>query len=214
MKKYILLIMLCLPVLTWSQNASWELVKETDNNKVYTRNSGNDNLKELKITGTMNCSLNSFMTAICDATFYTQWVYKCIEAKIFKEVSRDSLYYYTVTDFPYPLSNRDIVVLSTQGVNAVTGEAFSHSIAQPNKLPYKSDLVRIELFESKWTAKEIEPGKVSYQYVAMADPNGNIPVWMTNMTLSIGPLNTIEKLEEIVRLPHFKNAPPLSFLAK
>jgi len=42
--------------------------------------------------------------------------------------------------------------------------------------------------------------------VIKTDPGGNIPVFLTNLFIDKGPIQTIEKMREMLQLPEYRDA--------
>jgi len=175
-------------------NNEWHLTKEKNNIKVYTRKSKSSAIKEIRIKTTMKTSLEELTAYLGDVPKYTKWVYKCSQSKRIKTNSPQDFYYHTTTDMPFPLTDRDLVVHSTQYIDQETGIYYSHSVAAPKEVPVKRGVVRITTFESNWKITPLSNGTVAIDYTALADPAGYLPAWMVNLGVSTGPFITMQQL--------------------
>jgi len=136
-----------------AQNESlkgWVLQEEKTNLKVYTRPDERSGIKEVRIIATIKTTIPSLMAALNDVDGYTEWVYKCEQPKKLTVNSPQDFYYYTKTDLPFPVADRDLVVHSKQWKDAQTGVVYSRSVASPNYISKEKDVVRIQTFESFW----------------------------------------------------------------
>ena len=181
----------------------WELIKEQGPLKVYTRKSEDSDIKELRITTQMKATLNDFIEALNDADSYKEWVYKCASSRLVERISDFELYYQVESDFPFPLSDRDLVVYTIQKIDA-SGTFHSDSVARPDYQPKEKGVVRISLFESHWKVTALGDGTVFIDYNSKVDPAGNIPLWVINLGLTIGPVKTMESFTEFVEQKKFK----------
>ena len=179
------------------KSEDWQLVKEKGNLKIYTRKSVHSDIKELRIITTMKASIEDFVDALNDADSYKVWVYKCESSKLVEKVSDSELYYQVETDFPFPMSDRDLVAYTKQEFDE-HGVFYSNTIATPNKQPKEKGVVRINLFESHWKVIPQNDGSVYIDYNSKVDPAGNIPQWIVNLGLTVGPVKSMERFTEFV----------------
>jgi hypothetical protein len=177
----------------FSQKTEWKFIKETKDVKVYYREIPNKSLKEVKIQTVFDADINTIVEVLREVSSYPKWVYKAVYSKKLKEISPNEMIYYNKLDFPWPLTDRDVVIHTkvTKGLN----EAVSISYATEDPKMPKNEMVRISEFNSKWTLKQ-SGQKVNAEYVFSSNPGGNIPVWMVNMSLEDGPIKTIANLKK------------------
>lgn len=180
--------------------SDWDLVKEEGTIEVFTRNNEDTNLKEIRITLTLESSIAAIEALLNDVPLYTSWVYKCSDSKELETVHSNEFYYYIVLDFPFPLSDRDLVVHSQHRIDEQTGVYYSHSSASPTGLiEEQEDFVRINLFESSWTITPLKDGVVYIDYQAISGPGGDIPIWLVNLAITKGPLETMKQFVELAQ---------------
>jgi hypothetical protein len=182
------------------EKASWELVSAEKDLNIYTRTSEGSPIKEIQITTTIESTMQRVTDLLSDVPNYKLWVYKCNDAKRIKTTSSNDFHYYVETALPYPFSNRDLSVHSVQWWNRETGVYHSRSVAAANAVPQKKGIVRITEFESKWEIKPRNDGRVDIAYTARANPGGEIPVWLVNLVITKGPLETMQKFTELARV--------------
>ncbi len=185
---------------------TWDFKKEKQGIKVFTRESTIDNLKELKITTSVTAQLNSIVAVLNDVDSYKDWVYKTKEAKILERVNENSVYYYSESEMPWPLSNRDVCVYSTLLQDPVTKTITSTSSSRHTYIENKNGIVRVEVLESKWVFTPLEDGTVDINYQMKTDPGGNIPLWMYNLAIDQGPVQTILGFKKMLNNSRYKNA--------
>lgn len=203
MKIRILVLLICgLSVQLMAQD--WQFRKSSNDIKVYFRESSDSKIKELKITCQVKSSLAGAVTVISDATKFSEWVYECKEAKVLEGESMKDFVYYNLTDFPWPLSNREFILRCTTYQDAKTLVVYSMASAEPKVLPMDKRYVRVQLVQSNWTLKPMGNGLVQVEYYLKSDPGGNIPVWMVNLALDIGPLKSLKKFKERVESEQYK----------
>jgi len=181
--------------LSYAQDSTWQLKRETNQLKVYTRNISETGIKELKITTQFKTSLNSIIALFNDVPANTEWVYSSKVSKITEKLAPNDIYYYSVSDFPWPLQDRDLIVRFT-----------STSYSKEEKYPLQKGIVRVTIFDSKWILTPLPGGKVNIEYTVKTDPGGNIPVFLTNMFIDRGPVATMKKMRDMLQVPKYRDA--------
>ena len=207
MLKYLsILILLLLPVLVISQDVSsmvdasdtlneetWELSSEKPGIKVYTRIPENSNIKELRIKVDLKGDMDTLLNIVNDANNFGSWVYKCADSSPVTPPEGYNMAYAATTDFPFPMSDRELVAYSKQWLDE-KGRIHTHTICAPDAIPVKSGIVRIQAYEARWLIEQVDEENIHVDYVSFVDPGGHIPAWIINLALTAGPMKTFEKL--------------------
>ncbi len=199
----IALFILSLPSSISAQSSSWELTTSKDDLEVYTRTNTDCKIKEIRIKTLIKTNLDNLFAVLHNVSGYPDWVYKGIDSKPLEHLDENTFYYYTASNFPFPFSDRDLVVLSKKWYDEATATWHSYSKAQPDYLPEEGNFVRIQAFESHWKIKDMGDGTIQIDYEASTDPGGMLPAWIINLGITTGPTKTMtalkEKLEEMDR---------------
>ncbi len=209
MKKIILvaLAILMLADVTYAQKANdWQLKREKGNIMVYTRNIGETGVKELKFHTQIETSLNSISALFDDVPRNVDWVYNAKEGKILEISAPNHMIEYSVSDFPWPLNDRDLVMDSVVEQDPETKVVTARSKAIPDYYPERKGIVRIEVLDLEWILTPLPGGIVDIVYMLKTDPGGNIPLFLTNLFIDKGPIETIEKMKEMLKLPEYRDA--------
>ncbi len=179
------------------EHGPWKLVSDKGDLKVYKRTRAGTNLKELRIDNVFNVSAERMVRALDDVDGYVDWIYKCSEAKIITQPSKNEVIYYTRADVPAPIWDRDILSHSTYNYYPESDTHYYKAYAAENDeeyVPVRKKIVRVKDYGSSWTIKEIEPGTVETINTIYMDPGGSIPNWMANMTIQKGPIKSMRSL--------------------
>ncbi len=201
----VLIILFTFQVSLLSQKGGWKLKKEKDGIEIYTKDGIANNLKEIKINTLLKASLSSITAALSDINAYPEWVYKCIDSKPLYMVGGQELYFYTETNLPWPLQNRDLVLHNITFQDPVTKTVFSSSVTAEGIEPEKEGIVRVPYLVSKWVFTPLKNGTVHLSYYLNSDPGGSIPDWLVNMAIEQGPFQTMKKFRELVKKEKYKN---------
>ncbi|RMG76619.1 MAG: hypothetical protein D6714_21120 [Bacteroidetes bacterium] len=198
---------------TTAQSGDWVLSDSDDDMTIYYREPADSPIKELKFNFTVRASLSAIVSVLEDVDNYPKWVYKLSESKVLKKVRDGEVYYYNVMDFPWPLSDRDLIAHSRIYQDPVTKVITSVSTGAPREVPEQPDIVRIKTLEIRYVIRPNDNGTVTIEYFLKSDPAGNLPAWLVNLALEHGPVETIRSFKKMLLKPHYKNA-RLAFISE
>ncbi|MCK5170195.1 MAG: hypothetical protein KAQ75_09965 [Bacteroidales bacterium] len=174
----------------------WELSKENDGIKIYTRIKKDSKIKEFKAKIVISTSVGKLVQIIDDVKNYPNWMTNCEFSKTHKTLNDSTGINYMKTSIQWPLSDRDLVfeyrVLTN---NSKYFEVIIKSV--PNQMPVMEDIIRIIKAEGKFIFKEIEPGKIEITYQFFANPEGYLPAWIINLFIVEGPYHTLLNLQKL-----------------
>jgi len=185
--------------------SSWDFKKEKDGIRVYTRDVADSNLKELRIIFNIESNISSVVALICDIPAYTDFVYRCTTAKTLKRINALETYDYYSVDFPWPFSDRDMIVQSTIEQNPKTKVVSVQSLIKPDYVEQEKGFVRIQKHINKWVFTPISPNQVQADYFLSSEPAGNIPNWIVNMAIDQGPMHSMVRLRKLVQSDRYRN---------
>ncbi|HMC84782.1 MAG TPA: START domain-containing protein [Chitinophagaceae bacterium] len=184
----------------------WQLKVDKEGIKVYTKQMENSPLKAVKTVCTINTSLTILTALLLDINNTPEWVYATKKISLLKQVSLSDLIYYSEIEIPWPVSNRDFIVLLKVTQDQKTKVVSVIGDNKPDYLPAVKNVVRIKRSYSKWLISPLPNGQVKIEYILEVDPGGAIPAWLINMFATKGPYETFKKLREEVKKPAYIQA--------
>lgn len=198
------------PVFAQTIDDTWTLEEERANTRVYLR-TNTDQLKEVRLIATFEIGIPEILEVLNDVEDYPNWVYRTMESTLIERKQDtvwqvvptgsdellviDTLYYYTRSDFPWPLNDRDFVIRSwtePAGPDGVV-RSLSRGVDRPDIRP--GEATRVRVFQSDWTLIPRPDGSTTVDYYLRTDPAGQIPTWITNIAIKRGPIKLIEAFE-------------------
>lgn len=185
---------------------NWEYKKEKDGIKIYTRDIENSNIKELRITLEVEADMSAVVALICDVSAYKKWVYKCSESKTLRQISSTESIDYYIADFPWPMTDRDMVTYSVIKQDPETGIVTSRTESRSGELAIKEDFVRVTKHVNTWAFKEIGNGKIAVDYTLNTSPAGSIPTWLVNLVIDQGPLQSMQEFRKLLKDQKYQSA--------
>ncbi|TXC85249.1 START domain-containing protein [Luteibaculum oceani] len=177
-------------------DTSWTLKRDKKNVKVYTRSHPDFGLDEFKGESIIPFHIDKVLKVLKSPEKMPQWVPDCEYAKL-EEKTVEGQLHYTVTDLPFPLSNRDAYI---EMVFHITKDGYLIRVeGLPKYKPEENGLVRIPYLKGFWKLTMLEGNKTKVTYQIQADPGGAIPTWLANATAVSTPYNTILNLQEFIK---------------
>jgi len=209
--QFSLLLFIGLIATSFNSSIKWKLEKSKNGIQVYSYKPVGENLKQLKSHTKIKTSLSSLIHVLSDVEGYKNWIYKCAEAKKIKQLAPNKMVYYTVNNAPWPVEDRELYAVNKYYQDKKTKIVYSISEPLANiKIPPVKGLVRVTNFYGKWQFTPIGNGEVVVDYFLKLDPAGSIPDWVVNMTLEVGPYQSLvnfkkEVLKEEHQQANYKN---------
>lgn len=185
--------------LSFTSSIDWELRKSSKGIFVYTKQSPNSDIKEVKCVTNFQSNLKNLVYFIKDISSHPQYIYQCKSSFIIKNVNDSELYYYHETDAPWPVANRYGVVYYKITQNNITKVVSIKSNGVLGMYPNQPDLVEVPVLTASWTFTPKSDGTVDGEYYLYLNPGGNIPSWLINLFVVDGPYNTITNMKEMLK---------------
>jgi hypothetical protein len=191
----ILLLILCFSE-AFGQG-KWELKKDEDGIQIFTRKAAKGNIKELRVVCELDATKAQLINTLENIQDYNSWVYSNKKSTILKMISPQNIIYYTQSHLPWPIRDRDLVVELNITPTPEILNIQARSV--PDYLPKDSNYIRVPYSLAVWKVTQAANNKLKVDYTFSVDPGGNIPTWLINATLTIGPYNSFVKLREILK---------------
>lgn len=189
---YLIGLLLLISVFAGSLAAQpWELVREGDGIKVYTRQEAGTSVKAFKATGSVEAPAEKIYKLLEDVNHTEWWSAPISELKVLAYEKNKMARYYLVYDAPWPVNNRDLCVDVSVGIDRINGVYSVTAVTNPGFIPEKPDRVRILKYRQSWTVTSAGANLSNVVLEGLVDPAGNIPSWMANMVISKTPFNAI-----------------------
>ena len=176
--------------------SGWELKKDKDSIRVFTRTSETSKFNELKVEFSLRGSYGQLRAILEDVENYKSWVYATKTSNLVEKKGTGDLIYYSEIAAPWPISNRDfysntrIWIDSTQGALHITSRNVSDSY------PHIGHIVRIPYLKADWSVSVLSPGWLRIEYTLGWNPGGSIPAWVANMFSTNGPFQSFSQLKK------------------
>ncbi len=185
-----LLFLLALPAT--AEEDDWALAKSEDGVEVYTRSVPGSEVKEFRASAVVPAPLDEVVGWWQDPTTYTEWIDRCAEAHRVEDASGVAANYMKF-DFPFPASDRDVVVRAK-----LLGESDGKKVFEGSNVdgvvPERGGVVRIAKLRSRWEFRAQGEAATQVAYQQHMDPSGMLPAFILNRAAVDNPMNTLRGL--------------------
>lgn len=183
----------------------WRLHFDKDNIQIYTRKQDNSAFAAFKAVAVLNSPIENIMAVMANPHSCVEWVHGCVESWGFDEISFTKRYAYSVNDLPWPVKDRDYVLeINTQN-DPESGTIEMRMFAVADKLPKKSEFVRVNVAETHYIFRPIPEGKTEMIWLQHTDPGGAIPGWLVNSLIVDIPVKSMKTLESVANSSKYSN---------
>lgn len=184
----------------------WQLSKKESGIQVYVLDSTTSAVDSFKGVVTIPASLSALVELLDDTKIYTRLLHDCKSAQVVKVVGTNQAYKYIVTNMPWPVKDRDMIVHSVLTQNLKTKQVVINMKAAPKLVALKANRVRIQNMTGRWILTPVGKGMTKVVYEMNVDPAGSLPKWLVN-TLSVDiPYFTLNNLRELVQKTEYQSA--------
>lgn len=176
----------------------WELVKDKQGIKVFTRLNEDRSFKEFKSIMQIKAEMSDFLAVLYDVQALPQWGHNITESRLLNRPDPFRQIYYAIAKAPWPYKNRDGVyqnIIQWEGQEKVLTIEIE---LLEDVIEINDDLVRMEGY-GFWMAKEIAEGELEITFQMQIDPGGAIKAWMANMFVSDSPYFTMKGLRKVMK---------------
>ncbi len=179
--------------------SDWDLSKDENGIKVYTRKTDSSDFKSVKVETIFTGTCEKLAGILMGVDKNIKWVYNTKSLHPIKRFNDNELIYYAETSLPWPMKNRDQAIRINLYPDAANHALKIITTGEPNAIPVTKGIVRVPYFLGVWNVKEINNGKISIEYYLNVDPGGSVPAWISNMFVAKGPYETFVNLSKLLK---------------
>jgi len=179
-----------------SGEPDWKLEKDSDGIKVYLAKAENSSIKQFKVEAFIEATPKEIVDAVVDIENNHKWFVSVEKGKLVERISPNEFIFSQVIEVPFPFQDRQ-VVQNTKVTNLENGVLRIDLNSVSDVLEVDDDYVRMTVAVGYWILTPTAEG-TDLEYSFLADPAGNIPVWLANQFIVDNPLKTIKGLREYI----------------
>jgi len=184
----------------------WEIRKDQDGIRVYSRTTDNSQFNELKVETTLQGKLSSLAALILDIGNYPNWSFNSEKAYVLKRIGPSELYFYSLIRSPWPASDRDLAIHLHITQDSSTRTLYIRADEIANYIPAKKGIVRVPVSIERWVVIPLPGDRIKISYELRLDPGASSPAWLINLFSTKGPYETFCHLREQLKQPKYRDA--------
>ncbi len=194
-----LLLALAAPTAQASDD-DWTLAKSEDGVEIYTRKVPGSVFKEFRANARIPAPLAKVVAWYQDPSTYTEWIDRCAQARRV-ETEPGSPANYLRFDFPFPATDRDVVLRGNARVQTPTEVIFDVENVD-GAVPETSGVVRVPMVRGRWEFRSHGDDATDVIYSQHMDAGGRLPAFIVNRASVDNPHRTLRGLARYAARNH------------
>lgn len=173
----------------------WELELDNDGIRVYTQIEGDSPYKQVKVTATINASMDEVMKVLLAFGGYKNWMNKVQESYLLNQT--DGAYYvFLLEDAAWPMQNRyQVSRLDVEQSHQTSSMKFR---SVPNYIDKRKDAIQIKQYEGSWSLENRDNHQCFLELILIHHPGGHVPPWLANFHAVENPYQSVVNLKSLV----------------
>ena len=184
--------------------SNWEEIKDKDGLKVFSRSNPKSNINEVKVITTMNASLSALVYMVKRVEKQPDWAYSTAKAYVVRVYNNFHWVTYTLSDVPWPLSDRDCVT-DVKMVQHPDSSITISSVSIDSLVDEVDGVVRLPMVKATWTFIPLEKRKTKVVFQILVKLGGMVPAWVANLFIEDGPFTTVRNFRAEVQKEYYKS---------
>jgi len=188
----------------------WEKITTERGVTVWEKESPGRDLPAFRGVTVMKERMVDILAVLDDPEGATEWVHNCTTNRLIKRTNGLDRILYTLTDAPWPVSDRDVVVDARVKLNPKRKEltiAFKSVSGSKYNVAEVDDVVRMPKLKGHYKLRILDDKRTRVEYVVDADPGGSLPAWLVSQASRDLPLETLVELRKQVKKTKGKYGP-------
>ena len=174
----------------------WELQKDKEGIKVWTKDYPNSKFKQFKATAVIESSLENVVAVFLDIENMGAWYDRIEKVTLVEKVSDLEGTYVIDFELPWPVADRISAVRSVMHYDAKTNVVTVKTRYEEGIIKESDGLVVTDM-HSEWILTQVEGG-VDIFHKGYMHPSGTLPAWIANSGVKDGPVKTLIGLRGIL----------------
>ncbi len=182
----------------------WKLVRAAEGIRVYNREVPGSSIRELRGEVVVQSSLSALVALFQDMPAYPLWYDSLRNTRVVRRLGPTTLIVYAEVDFPWPASNRDMVLRYAFEQDRSTGRVRLRLRNLPDYLPVREGIVRLRQVRGSWEFRPLGDGRVRVVMQTHNEPGGSIPDWIAEAAVTSAPFRALQGLRRRIALPTYQ----------
>ncbi|OUY06284.1 START domain-containing protein [Acinetobacter populi] len=172
--------------------------------KVWTYQVENNPVMRYRAETIVNTTLENAVGLILDTEKGKKWIpYVSDLSVIERNDTTGKFIVYMRLDFPFPLSDRDLVVEGKLSKLSGGKIVFKNKSITDSRVPIHTNIVRIQQYEGDWVFQKLGAQQVKVTTSGFADPAGAIPLSFVNNFVQQQPYQMLQRMKQQVKQSNY-----------
>jgi hypothetical protein len=188
----------------WVDAHAWETRRDEDGILVQSRPTPGAKYEEFRAEAEIDATVAQAIALLKDTSACTQWLFRCKESRIIREMSNTERVFYQVTSLPFPAKSRDSIfhaVITFEGLSSVRVTMSS----MPDEIP-ETKHIRVREAFGAYILEPNGENKLRVTWQQYVDPSGALPAWLVNSMLTDLPFKSLRAFRKLVQQSPYRNA--------
>ncbi len=181
----------------------WDLKKDKQGIKAYTKPVAGSAMKAIKATTEFNCSLETCVAVLRDIPHLIDLFPDCEKAEKVEQSETDQIHYLHLKA-PWPVADRDATFQLVYSYDQANQTALITANTGVGEYPVQKGLVRLTTGGGTWKFTRIDKNHTSLDYYYHGEPGGSIPAWLANSVAEENPFKMLLNFHELVKLERYQ----------
>ena len=199
MLRLIHILLFCILLNPCQAQYNWKLEKEKNGIRVYLSDVSWSDYKVVKVECTLPGTYTKLVGLLTNVSQFNKWIYNTRASWIIKQNTPLDFIYYSETQMPWPLTNRDAIIHMQIKTDSLPRMLIISGTGEPDLIPRLIGRVRVTNYKASWRVTMPTSQTIKISYILELDPGGSIPANIANSFADKGPLGTFSNLAEKLR---------------
>jgi hypothetical protein len=184
-------------------DGSWELKKDKEGIKLYTRQEEGYPLKAIRAVTTFHAPLETCVAVLRDIDHLSELFPDCGRVEKIKQDEKSQIHYLQMKA-PWPVTDRDGAFGLTYSYSASEQTVTIVAKMVSDAYPAQSGFIRLNKGGGTWKFKRLDKDHTELEYYYLGDPGGSIPAWVANTVIEESPFRMLQNFHKLVKLERYQ----------
>lgn len=181
-----------------SAQSDWELRKERNGIRVYTKDVPGASLKAIRAETVFDAPVSTCISVLKDVEGFTSLFPDCYHSERISVDGDTVQTQYIRLKAPWPVTDRDYAYNYVfRGIGNGAVKVFSHCL--PDAYPLAESLIRLDKGEGFLLFTPTKDGRTRLEYQFHGSAGGSVPGWLANSAVTDSPLKMLENFQQLVK---------------
>lgn len=194
-----LLLVLFLPF----HEGEWELKKDKEGIKLFTKAEEGYAIKAVRAETTFNAPLETCVAVLRDIDHLGELFPDCKKVEKVKQDANSQIHYLQL-DAPWPVTDRDGAFGLKYSYDASQNTVTIEAKMVEDEYPVQDGFVRLNKGKGTWKFKRLDATHTQLEYYYLGDSGGTIPAWVANTVIEESPFRMLTNFHKLVKLERYQ----------